>query len=371
MRLYNNKYFIYVLLPVVFVVSTLTSYFYYHFSKVVVSTDKSYLQADTESNFFLEDMDDDNSFAVVLLGYGGAGHDGGYLSDTLMVVYVNPEIKRAALITVPRDLWVEIPVRSDAKESHKINTAYAIGMDDRKYPLKENYYKGDTGGGQMAKQVVGNAIGLPVKYFASVSFDGFSGLIDKLDGVNVDVPVYFEDRYYPVKGLENETCGKTSEEIAELHRKYSDTALHKQFECRYEVLRFEKGIQKMDGETALKFVRSRNSAQHGGDFARSIRQQSLLFGIKDKLITLDAVSKVDSLFNQFSGSVRADLDIKTTRELLNLTGKPQDYEIGRINLSTENVLVDGNIRGQSVLLPKEGAGNWNKVHEFVRAGIGM
>lgn len=310
------------------------------------------------------------SVNILLLGYGGAGHDGGNLSDSIIIVNLDKEDQKATLISVPRDLWVEIPIRSDISQNFKINHAYAIGSDDRNYPLKEPQYKGEGGGGTMAKEVVGEVVGMKIDYFVAVDFEGLKDIVDTLDGVIVDVPVSFDDNFYPIKGAENDTCGKSAAEIADLHAKYSDTALHHQFECRYESIHFDKGPAKMDGETALKFVRSRASAQHGGDFARSQRQQALLIGIKNKLLSIYTFEKLDELFNQFAKMVKTDLNLVTAKELIQFLGNPEDYDVKSITLSEQNVLVASkSADGQFILVPKEGEGIFSGIHSFVRQEI--
>ena len=307
-----------------------------------------------------------DSITILLLGYGGAGHDGGSLSDVIMVAHINPKEKKVSLISIPRDLWVEIPIRSDISQSFKINHAYAIGLNDRNYPLKEPKYKGEGGGGVMTKEVIGEITGLRIDYFIAMDFDGFKKIIDALGGVQVGVPVTFDDNYYPIKGRENDTCGKSADEIAELHQKYSDTELHHQFDCRYEHIHFDKGSAEMTGEEALKFVRSRASAQHGGDFARSERQQALLLGLKDKFISLNALKNLDKLFNQFVGMVRTDLNLETTKKVIEMNGKPEDYKVSFINLTDQNVLVaTKSFDGQFILIPKEGEGVYNGLQNFI------
>ncbi len=312
------------------------------------------------------DQENSLSYNILLLGYGGAGHDGGSLSDVIMVANINTQEKTLALISVPRDLWVAIPIRSDISESYKINAAYAIGGDDTKYPLKEPEYKGEMGGGEMAKMIVGKVVGMPIHYFLAVDFDNFKRIIDVLNGVDVSVEVTFDDYFYPIKGAENETCGKTASEIAKLHELYSDTELHHQFECRYEHIHFDKGITHMDGETALKFVRSRASAQHGGDFARSQRQKAVLSGVKDKLISLSAMKKGSELFDLFKGMVKTDLNSDLVNSMAERIGNPKSYGIKFVSLTEENVLVASkSLNGQFILVPKEGEGVWNKVQKYI------
>lgn len=309
---------------------------------------------------------DGESTNILLLGYGGAGHDGGNLSDVIMVVSVSPSAKTASFISVPRDLWVEIPIRSDKKQNYKINAAYAIGGDDRNYPLKEPQYKGAGGGGFMAKKVISEVTGLTLNNYISINFDNFKKIIDSLGGVGIDVPVAFDDYLYPVKGLENATCGFSAVQIAEFHRKYSGFDLEKQFTCRYEHLHFEKGIQNMDGDTALKFVRSRHSVQDGGDFARSRRQKAVLLGMKDKLFSLYALKKVDKLFDEFKGFISTDLDLKEVKILASVIGSPEEYKIKFISLTEENVLLaTKSMDGQFILIPKEGENVWRGVQKYI------
>jgi polyisoprenyl-teichoic acid--peptidoglycan teichoic acid transferase len=308
----------------------------------------------------------DKLVSFLLLGYGGAGHDGGALSDVMMDVIVNLTKKQVTLLSIPRDLWVLIPVRSDEKIGKKINAAYAIGLDDRNYPLKENQYKGKMGGGEMAKNVVGSVTSIKPDYFAAVDFASFKNVIDLLGGVKVDIPKTFDDYFYPVKGLENETCGKTGEEIAKLHQDYSGFELEKQFECRYEHLHFDKGFVEVDGTTALKYVRSRHSSQDGGDFARSMRQKALLMGVSEKLISLSAVKKSPEIYKEFQNLVTTDLTSGLFNEMVALLGSVSEYKVEYVGLTEDNVLTSSKSSdGQFILIPKEGIGAWNGVKKFV------
>jgi len=349
----------------IFTVSAVASYFYLNFKKVFVNGINNSKVAPSPLI-----ADPYAPYNVLLLGYGGGGHEGGALSDTLIVAHIEPKEKKITLISVPRDTWVELPVRSDLSENHKINAAYAIGLDDNNFPLKEPKYQGEAGAGELAKQAVEQVVGMPIAYFVSVSFDGFKDSIDILGGVDVNVPVTFDDFFYPIKGRENDICNKSSAEIFLLHEKYSDTELHHQFECRYESIHFDKGTQLMDGETTLKFVRSRTSSQHGGDFARSQRQQAVLLGIKDKIISLGAINDIIPFTNRFTDTVRTDLDVGIIKQLVDALGGPEEYIIKAVNLSEENVFVSTiSADGQFILIPKDGDGIFSGVHSFVAEQI--
>ena len=302
----------------------------------------------------------------LFLGYGGAGHDGGNLSDVIMVIHIDPENKKATLISIPRDMWVEIPIRSDLRQNFKINAAYAIGSDDRKYPLKEPQYKGTTGAGTLTKKVISEVTGLTINNYVSVDFDSFKKIVDLLGGLEVQVPKTFDDNFYPIKGRENETCGFSAAQIAEFHAKYSGFDLEKQFGCRYEHLHFDAGKNKMDGETALKFVRSRHSSQDGGDFARSQRQKELLVAAESKILSKYALTNAKDIYKEFQNLVRTDMGVGDFEALLKVLGAPKGYNFSYIGLTEENVLVaTKSLDGQFILIPKQGENVWRGVQKYI------
>ena len=96
-------------------------------------------------------VDTPDTFNILLLGYGGAGHSGGGLTDSITLANVDTKEKTATLVSIPRDLWIALPVDYDNKQNYKINAAYAIGGDDNKYPNKKPVYQGEDGGGELAK----------------------------------------------------------------------------------------------------------------------------------------------------------------------------------------------------------------------------
>lgn len=306
-------------------------------------------------------------FNILLLGYGGRDHEGSLLTDVMIVLHINPPKKQAAFISVPRDTFVPLPTNGDQVTFHKINAAYSIGGNDRSYPNKKTEYQGETGRGALAKNAVQLVTGLPIDNYIAVDFVGLKKAINHLGGIDIDVPHTFTDNFYPIKGRELELCGKSPTEMQEIHAKYSGFELEKQFDCRYEKLHFEKGPAHIDGDTALKFVRSRHSNEYGGDFARSQRQYAVLMGLKDKIVSLKIFSAAHPLYQDMIETVVSDITAETATQLLSRIGNITDYTVKRINLSTENVFVNGNgPGGQFILIPKERQNNWNGVHEFLK-----
>lgn len=282
----------------------------------------------------------ENIYSVLLIGYGGAGHDGGGLADVIMLVVTNFDTKKTTLLSIPRDTWTD---------NQKINNIFA------------------TSGPNGLKNAVNKVTGIMPDYFVSIDFSSFTRAIDTLNGVDVNVPAGFDDYFYPIKGLEDDSCGKNPDEIKAIHATMSGYFLEQQFTCRYEHLHFDKGITHMDGTTALKFVRSRHSDQNGGDFARSARQQALLIAVKNKALSLGALKNAVSFFNQFKNIVKTDIDENIIKFIEPLIGNPDIYTQKSVNLSTDNVYNDIVTQtGAYALIPKAGNENWNEIHDFVQ-----
>ena len=96
----------------------------------------------------------DERINILLLGYGGPGHDGPYLTDSIMVVSIRPATREAMMISLPRDLWVKIPaLPRNGSIMGKLNSAYAIGTDHKNYPNVRSDWKTDTGGGDLSRSI--------------------------------------------------------------------------------------------------------------------------------------------------------------------------------------------------------------------------
>ena len=188
---------------------------------------------------------------LLILGVGGEGHEGGDLTDTLMVLSLDPGKKDSVLISLPRDIW--LPALKD-----KINAAYHYGEAKR-----------PGGGLVLAKATVEEVVGTPIHYALLVDFSGFTRLIDLVGGVEVDVAETFTDDKYPIAGKETDECNGD-----------------KEYKCRYEMVSFTKGREHMDGKRALVYVRSRHAVGDAGtDFSRGRRQQAIIMAFKNKVLS--------------------------------------------------------------------------------------
>ena len=307
------------------------------------------------------------SYSILLLGYGGGTHEGGLLTDSIMLAKIDPITQEISLISIPRDLWVPMPINGEEYVSKKVNEAYAIGSDDKKYQNKKIEYTGLGGGGEMAKKVIENIVGFKIDYFTSIDFDGFVKIIDILGGIEVKIARAFDDPFYPIEANINDTCGKSAEEMKSLEATMSGEKLEQQYTCRYENLHFEKGKQHMDGITALKFARSRHATNDGGDFNRSNRQKLVLTSIRDKVINIGFVPKIIPTIQTLTRHIKTDINISKMAELVTKISEVSEYKITSINLTDQNVLKNSVAStGQFILSPRLGENNWEEVKLFIQ-----
>jgi polyisoprenyl-teichoic acid--peptidoglycan teichoic acid transferase len=237
----------------------------------------------------LSETDGRTNILILGLDKRSIGTESATLTDTLLFSSIGRVEGNVAMISLPRDLWVKADVGRGAHYM-KINSVYAVdGIDE-------------------LVEVTEEVLGMPIHYYAVVDFSLFKNAIDILGGVEVEVENDFVDYQYPVEGKEADMCGKTWEEVGDI----TGRALHLVFPCRYETVQFEAGAQTMDGETALKYVRSRKGTNgEGTDFARSKRQQKLIMAVKDKVLSLETIvdlAKLKELYDLSSENV--DTNVK-------------------------------------------------------------
>lgn len=322
---------------------------------------------DKLKNFELkEEQKKDTNMGLLLLGFGGAGHSGGGLADANILVNIDSSTKMLSTISIPRDIWISLPLRSDQSQSFKINHAFAIGNDDVGYPYKEPLFVGKDGGGELAKHAVAQVTGLPIDYYIAIDFTRFESAIDALGGITVDVPVSFTDHYYPIPGNEELLCGFSPEKNAYVNETYSGFELEKQFECRYETLEFSRGETQMDGATALKFIRSRHSNEHGGDFARGERTLAVLNGIGKKLLSLGGLSRIDDFWEEYSKMVTTDINEEDILTFLKKYSDAANYDRQQIGINDTLLTGATSSDGQSILIPRAGDQNFLDIHAFIR-----
>ncbi len=311
-------------------------------------------------------FDSKTPFNILVEGYGGGTHDGAYLTDTMIVLHVDPKTQKIFLISIPRDIWVKIPTQGTDGKHWKLNAAYTLGLDDRGYPNKLPEFKGDDGGGRLAEYAVGQVTGLTIPYFVGLDFSGFTHTIDTLGGVDINVSPAFTDTEYPIEGKEAELCGHQPEEIPALDIQAATTAAELVYPCRYEPLHFDKGMQHMDGAMALKYVRSRHSKEDGTDFGRAQRQQKLILAVKQKVFSVGFVSKAIPFMDSLGNDFKTDLSLDDVKTLIQNASSLNGYDVATLALTDQNYLVDSLAAdGQNILVSKDGQDNWDSVHTWL------
>jgi LCP family protein required for cell wall assembly len=263
----------------------------------------------------------DERINILLLGYGGPGHDGPYLTDSVMVLSIRPATREAIMISLPRDLWVKIPaLPRNGFMMGKLNSSYAIGTDHHNYPNVRSEWKTDTGGGDLAAATVAQIIGQPVDYSVGVDFKAFREVVDALGGIRVDVPTVLDDPYFPA----GESTG-----VMHIH--------------------VNAGWQQFDGERALQYARSRETTS---DFDRSRRQQLIMLAVKQRIFSLNAIPRMLSVLAALQDNVRTNLRPGEMQQLADLAGQLKDPDIRRVAIDTSNLLRSGtSSNGQYILQP--------------------
>jgi len=235
---------------------------------------------------------------ILLLGYGGEGHDGGLLTDSQLIISIFPKTKKVATINIPRDTYV-----SDNGAYKKMNSVYADA---------ENKQKG-TGANRVVK-ILENDLNTKIHYWATIDFKGFKKMIDIVGGVDIYVRNSFTDYEYPL--------GET-------------------YQYMYPAPSFIQGNTRMDGEKALIYARSRHAAGvEGGDFARSLRQREVITAMVKKGLDTGLISNPDKL-RQLIATLSENLNTNLSfSEIFSLGKIFKDYNLTQ-NISSWTLSDDG------------------------------
>jgi polyisoprenyl-teichoic acid--peptidoglycan teichoic acid transferase len=274
---------------------------------------------------------------ILLLGIGGAAHEGGLLADTIILASMKPSTGDVALLSIPRDLSVP----SETYGWQKVNTIHAYA---------ESTTPGT--GGPVTAAILSNVLGVPIPYYLRIDFDGFEDLIDDVGGITVQVERRIDDPQYPIRGKE----------------------LDFPLEERFEHLVIEPGNHKMDGEMALKYVRSRHTNSiEGSDFARAERQQNVLVAFKDKALSFSTFLnpiKIERILEDLRTHMATNMSLGDIARFADIGRSIDTESIVRTTLTdAPNGLLEARqIYGAYVLLPKDGS--FNAIRTLVQTMIG-
>lgn len=223
-------------------------------------------------------------------------------ADTMMLVSIDPRSKTIGLLSLPRDLWVTIPVAEKKNVEDRINTVFVYAKT----------YDTPGGGPALAKRTVERLINAKVHYAAWVDFHGFVRVVDSLGGLLVDVRAPLKDNQFPTE------------------------------DYRTQRIYFAPGLQRMDGERALMYARSRHQ---DSDLARAARQQDLLLAARQRVLQLDLIPKLPRLISEFRETVQTDM---APVEILGLARLAK--EIDARNITARTVPATPAVRGGADVL---------------------
>lgn len=310
-------------------------------SKIVIFAQKILEGSGTEFSFkrlFLAgdkklQGEDEGEIRILLLGIGGENHEGGTLTDTMILATLRiPKFKdektRISFVSIPRDLVVNIR----GYDYRKINSAYAFGEVGG---LKQ--------GPALTLRTVEEVLNAKIPYYAVLDFDGFKRIIDDLGGVEINVEAGFTDSLFPDEGF-----------------------------GYLPPVTFEPGLQKMDGQRALQYVRSRHgNNDQGSDFMRSKRQQQLLKAMKDKVNGLKILTNLNLLnrtLENLADHIRTNIEPVDAKRFYELTKNIESENISALAIDVESGLVCNQIveeTGAYILVPCSGLGDYQPLRNLV------
>ncbi len=197
-------------------------------------------------SMIIRPWDGKERFTVLVMGMDQRPGEFGmsFRTDTMILISIDPRTNHVGMLSIPRDLAVEIP----GYGLERVNTAYQTGE-----------LEGPGGGPLMAMRTIQYNLGIRVNDYVIVNFDTFEAVIDVIGGINVEVPYDIYDPEYP------------------------------DMNYGYDPFYITAGWHELDGATALKYARSRHSSD---DIDRNRRQQQVLYAIRDKVTAYDMIPKL-------------------------------------------------------------------------------
>jgi LCP family protein required for cell wall assembly len=324
----------------ILVILTGVAYGVFFIWKITTTENKINIESDDTTSFFdtfknivtpgqinLQGMTDER-INILLLGIAGHGKPGNNLTDTIMIASLNSKTGKVALLSVPRDLYVQVP---ETLYTSKINAIYEYGL--RSYPNTPEKMMGPLEG------VIKNITSLDIHYWVVLNFDGFEKIVDAIDGINITNPRDIYDPSYPGPG-------------------YS-----------YETFELSQGFHHLDGAVALKYARMRHNDPEG-DFGRAKRQQQVMQAIKNKVFStgtlLNAVT-LNQLFDALGENVKTNISSSEFGDFLQLVKKLDTNNINNVVFDawkSESLLKGSHVAGVSALVPR--VGNWSETREVAQ-----
>lgn len=270
------------------------------------------------------------------------GHNGANLTDSVMIVSIDTRNNTAFLMSVPRDLWVDIP----GGGHQKINAAYAVGQAD--HFSAPGYPNGGMG---LLEQVVQENFGIKLDYYALVDYSALKDAVNAVGGVNINIQ-------------SNDPRGLYDPSI--------DYATHG------PLVKLSNGQHVLNGEQALDLARARGDAYgsygfDAADFDRTKDQRQLLVALKSKAVSAGVLAnpaKLTSLFDAIGSNVKTDFTLSEVHRLYDITKPINSNNIQSLSLNNANgkdlLTSYQTADGESALIPAAGIDDFSNIQAFVR-----
>jgi polyisoprenyl-teichoic acid--peptidoglycan teichoic acid transferase len=283
-------------------------------------------------------VEGDGRINILLLGRGGEGHAGPDLTDTIILVSIDPIAKEAGLVSIPRDMFVEVPGNGSMKINSVFYTGKSYVLNNAASINDHVKQKAEEEGFNLVQSTVEEVLGIPVHYRSVIDFAGFEKAIDTVGGIDF------------------EATERIHEQMLLNGRPYT--------------LDVKKGHQHMDGFEALAYSRSRYSSKRG-DFDRSLRQRQIITATKSKVLSAGTYSnpaKISQLLDNFGSHIHTNFNLDDLTRLYDIVNQIDNSKITSIGLADppNDFITTGNVDGLSVVVPKAGVGNFSEIHHYIR-----
>jgi LCP family protein required for cell wall assembly len=288
---------------------------------------------------------EDNGRVNILLAGNSAddpGHDGADLTDSIMLISINTKTNKAFLLSIPRDLYVEI----QGSGHQKINDAYVAGQNDD--------FTGDgypSGGMGLLEQTVSQDFDVPIDYYALINYAALKDAVNAVGGIQIDI------KSADPRGLFDPSI---------------DYSTHG------PLVDLTNGEHTLDGEQALDLARARGDAYGAygfdqSDFERTQNQRLMLVALKNKAETAGVLAnpaKLTSLADAIGNNLTTDLTLSDVHRFYTLTSKISSKNIQSLSLNSANgkdLLANYTADdGESALVPAAGIDDYTDIQAFIR-----
>ncbi len=270
----------------------------------------------------------DEQINFLLLGAAGQGYDAPDLTDTILVARFEPNRQKVFLFSLPRDLLVKVPGQETWT---KLNALYAINKNNKGHEF------------DYIKQKVQEITGLAIDHYILVDLATVKEIVDTLGGINVMVEKDLLDTTFPGPNHS------------------------------YQTFEIKAGWRYFDGETALKYIRSRHSQR--GDFDRIARQQEVLQVIKQKILSLNFwdVSTFIKIFETIASRIKTDLSVWQMKEFWDKIKNIAGQDVIKTEIDNAELIETGqtNLGGvpASIVRPRAGLENYEEIKKYVAHAI--